>query len=164
MYLINNYDPLTIPEHLEFQPVMDGDKQATDFDGQKKFKLFINGEPVKCINQHLRSCSWPCDDYVIPENRVGRLMQGFANLATKFPFEVRNFEYNGFMGKMLPGVAEYRAQFLRWSGDPGVAVMICSDGKERFIPTFAIEGAHLALPMDDTEFEDKVMFGCPSNS
>ncbi|RLF87253.1 hypothetical protein DRN34_02245 [Thermococci archaeon] len=61
-------------------------------------------------------------------------------------------------------MAPYRAQFIRWSGDPGVAVMQCSDGKERFIPTFALRGAYLALPNDNTAFEDKLMFGRVSNS
>jgi len=164
MFLINDYTPMTIPEQLEFRPVIEDGKHVTNLDGEKKFQLFINGEPVKCICQHMDSCTWPPDDYILPESRVQDIKDGFASLTEEFPFKIRNFSYNGFFGRTEEGYAPYRAQFLRWSGDPGVAVMSCSDGEDRFIPTYALEGPHLAIPPDNTAFEDKLMFGYASTS
>jgi hypothetical protein len=77
-------------------------------------------------------------------------------------YEVENFSYNGFMGQRLPGKALYKAKFIRWTSDPGVGAFICSDGKERLIPTFALVGDHSGLPEQD--FRHKVFFGSPSHS
>lgn len=80
--------------------------------------------------------------------------------------DVRNFEYNGFFGSLHPGYAEYKAKFVQWTNDPGIALCECSDGKSRFIPSFAIERnkecAVKHLPKQD--FSNKVMFGVPSTS
>jgi len=53
---------------------------------------------------------------------------------------VINFSYNGFSGRVTGGYANYTAEFKEWTEDPGVAVCLCSDGVERLIPTFALEG------------------------
>lgn len=53
--------------------------------------------------------------------------------------KVKNFNYDGLFGRETGGYAEYTAWFSRWTEDPGVAVCLCSDGKERLIPTFALE-------------------------
>ena len=57
--------------------------------------------------------------------------------------KVRNFEYNGFCGKLLDGYTSYTANFKEWTSDPGVATFTCSDGEDRLIPTFAMEGEEL---------------------
>ena len=80
----------------------------------------------------------------------------------KITFEVGNFTYNGFCGQHLPGKAPYTATFIRWTDDPGVAIFLCSDGKERLIPTFAIIGDTSGLPKQD--YSNKVYFGSPSHS
>lgn len=54
-------------------------------------------------------------------------------------YKVKNFTYNGFFGKTEEGFTEYTAIFKEWTKDPGIAIFSCSDGKERMIPTFAIE-------------------------
>lgn len=53
-------------------------------------------------------------------------------------FEVNNFIYNGFYGKVLKGKAPFTATFSKWTNDPGIAKCNCSDGKERLIPSFAL--------------------------
>lgn len=53
--------------------------------------------------------------------------------------KVKNFTYNGFSGRLTGGYAEYTAVFKEWTEDPGVAICSCDDGKERLIPTFALE-------------------------
>lgn len=52
--------------------------------------------------------------------------------------KVKNFTYNGFMGQEKKGYAPYKATFVKWTEDPGIMLMKCSDGKERLVPSFAI--------------------------
>jgi len=81
--------------------------------------------------------------------------------------KVRNFEYNGFMGRMLKGYAKFKVvSFIEWTTDPGIGKFGCSDGKERLIPSFAfikclkkLEGVIPEQPK-----ENLVMFGAPSGS
>jgi len=82
----------------------------------------------------------------------------------KFPHNVCEFNYNGFMGTHTEEkLMKYKAKFIRWSGDPGVAIMMCSDNIERNIPTYAIDYSFL-LPKDETKQEDKLLFGRGSKS
>jgi len=53
---------------------------------------------------------------------------------------VSNFVYDGFGGMLKPGYAPYTATLKEWTLDPGVGLFTCSDGKERLIPSFAVEG------------------------
>lgn len=75
--------------------------------------------------------------------------------------KVKNFSYNGFSGRKLDGFATYTAEFKEWTDDPGVAKFTCSDGKERLIPTFAIEVEDRNFPPQP---KTKTLFGQPSNS
>jgi hypothetical protein len=76
-------------------------------------------------------------------------------------FSVRNFKYNGVVGKLLPGIAPYLAQFRGWTLDPGVGRFDCSDGKRRLIPTFALVEERSSLPKQPPS---AVIFGKPSHS
>ena len=77
--------------------------------------------------------------------------------------KVKNFSYNGFCGSITGGYANYVAIFKEWTKDPGVAVCACSDGNDRLIPTFALEGFDLkAYP--EQSHEDMCYFGTPSKS
>jgi len=80
----------------------------------------------------------------------------------RLTFEVNNFAYNGFMGQHLPGKAPYTATFIKWTRDPGVAECLCSDGKVRLIPSFALQGDRSRLP--EQSMEHKIYFGLPSHS
>jgi len=53
---------------------------------------------------------------------------------------IYNFEYNGFCGRRTGGAASYTAQFIDWTNDAGIALMRCSDGRDRRVPAYAIEG------------------------
>ena len=79
-----------------------------------------------------------------------------------YPYTVTNFTYNGFMGTVLKGTTSYKVAFSNWTGDPGIARMICSDGKARLIPTFALRNNVISLPPDNVE--NRVLFGRPSRS
>jgi len=93
---------------------------------------------------------------------------------TKVEFKVKNFEYNGFCGKDLPGFADYTVVFKKWTKNPGVGVFKCSDGKERLIPSFALfmNGARLTHDMEhgipeqprERGKEGKMLFGSPCKS
>jgi hypothetical protein len=58
----------------------------------------------------------------------------------KDKIRIRNFEYNGFMGKTTGGWASFTGEFIRYTNDPGIALYKCSDSKERLIPGWAAEG------------------------
>jgi hypothetical protein len=84
---------------------------------------------------------------------------------------IRNFAYNGFTGNLTGGSAPYTATFKEWTEDPGIALMECSDGKERRVPAWAIEGFKAAdYPKQDTSAaraiaeKNLIHLGAPSNS
>lgn len=74
--------------------------------------------------------------------------------------KVLNFTYNGFSGKLTGGIASFTAEFIKWSGDPGVAICACSDGVERYIPTFVL----IDPPELPVQEKTGVIFGIPSSS
>lgn len=80
-------------------------------------------------------------------------------------FKVQNFEYNGFYGQSKDGLADYYAEFIEWTSDPGVGRFRCSDGVERIIPTFAL----ICTKKNNINHLPKqpktgVMFGAPCSS
>jgi hypothetical protein len=76
--------------------------------------------------------------------------------------QVQNFSYNGFSGQLFNNVADYTAEFLEWTNDPGIAKCKCSDGKIRNIPSFAL------LEFKETDYPKQkktgIIFGTPCNS
>lgn len=78
-------------------------------------------------------------------------------------YKVKNFNYNGFYGKELVGLAGYTAEFKKWTNDPGIAVCQCSDGQERLIPTFALVGCKVK-DLPEQSMKNKEIFGSPSHS
>jgi hypothetical protein len=79
-------------------------------------------------------------------------------------YAVRNFDYNGFFGSISEGYVKYRATFKHWTSDPGVAMCKCTDGLERLIPTFALEGFNVKDYRKQTYENGKTMFGMPCKS
>lgn len=78
--------------------------------------------------------------------------------------KVKRFTYNGFCGRTIKGYAKYTAEFKEWTEDPGVAICTCSDGKDRLIPTFALEGFNSAA-YPKQNMENKFMYmGKPCKS
>ena len=78
--------------------------------------------------------------------------------------KIRNFEYNGFFGRCLPGYAPYTGEFVEWTNDPGIAKFSCSDGKTRLIPSYAVEGGLPKKPDPDHEASELLYFGPSSSS
>jgi hypothetical protein len=77
-------------------------------------------------------------------------------------YQVENFKYNGFMIKPEKGIANYTATFKNWTNDPGIVNCLCSDGKERLIPSCCLIGDKSNLPSQD--MSNKVIFGVISKS
>lgn len=75
---------------------------------------------------------------------------------------VKNFNYNGFFCQCLKGYAKYTAEFKEWTDDPGIAVCVCSDGKERLIPSCQLEG--FDYDAHPKQGNTGVLFGSPSHS
>ena len=112
--------------------------------------------------------------YLIPtlmrfkKKQAWSVLDMLMRLNYPFPYQVTKFEYNGFAGSGDETVVmSYNARFKAWTGDPGVAVMTCSDGEERLIPTFAMRYSFLTLPNDMTRVEKSgqtTFFGAASKS
>mgnify|MGYP003421031594 FL=1 len=82
-------------------------------------------------------------------------------ITEEFNFQVENFIYNGFMVIPKKGFANYKAKFLQWTSDPGVAKCECSDGELRLIPSCCLIGDSLTLPIQE---KTNLIFGQPSKS
>lgn len=71
----------------------------------------------------------------------------------KFPTinSVENFKYNGFSVLSKPGFAKYRiVKFLNWTNDPGIGKFLCTDKKERLIPTCCLSNKFIkTLPKQE---------------
>lgn len=92
-----------------------------------------------------------------------------SNVLSEFPLIIHNFVYNGFCGQDRPGYAKYTAKFIKWTNDPGVIEAECSDGKLRYIPSFAIKDAseHLQSEPDYKKMKEDgtfLYFGYSSSS
>lgn len=133
---------------------------TVSFEQEKdQFFLLIDGQRQFYTGKYL--CGTPYKHPMsFDKDEVDEVYEILSRDGEEFPFKIRNFTYNGFFGKEEKTFMKERGRFLRWSGDPGVAVMLLDSGKEKLVPTFAIPGSCL-LPKDETE---KVLFGQPSNS
>jgi hypothetical protein len=81
----------------------------------------------------------------------------------KYPLTITNFTYNGFFGKTLNGLTKYKARFNQWTNDPGIVLCDCSDGKQRLIPTFAMDISFI-LPHQSIKEGEMQLFGIASKS
>ena len=131
----------------------------------KGTQLTIDGKPLFMTGKYLDGKSYKIPVILNDSNEIIKLIAITASYdaGKNFPHPISNFSYNGFMGTQEKGMAPYTAKFIKWSGDPGVVIMNCSDGKERYIPTYAVGGWAL-FPKDPTKTGNKTLFGRPSNS
>ena len=144
-YIIKDYIPLTIPKSINFNKLKNG-----------LFTIEINEEVITSILKFGKATP-----VYIREDECQAVKEVFMSHNKIYPHMIKNFVYNGFTGKLAKGTAPYKAKFINWTGDPGIARMLCSDGRVRLIPTFALKGGGFSLPYDDT---NKKMFGVASSS
>ena len=83
--------------------------------------------------------------------------------------KIKNFNYNGFFVESLLGIAPYKAiKLVKWTNDPGIGEFLCSDGKNRLIPScqLSIEFINSQPPRIklDPFTGNGVFFGSPAHS
>lgn len=88
---------------------------------------------------------------------------------SEYPLKIRNFIYNGFYGQEKSGYTKYTGKFIKWTNDAGIAEIECSDGKHRYIPSWAITDSNTLLPPqpDYKKMKEEgtfMWFGYPSHS
>lgn len=150
-YIIKDYIPLTIPKSINFNKLMDS-----------IFMIEVNGEVITFVSERPDGTKiGKATPVYIREDECQAVRETFMSHDKVYPHSIKNFGYNGFTGRLTKGMAPYKAVFVNWTGDPGIARMLCSDGRVRLIPTFALKGGGFSLPYDDT---NKKMFGVASNS
>jgi hypothetical protein len=163
-----SYTPGTVPDKITIEHCDGHQDKVKHYEEGQDFSIFVHGSPIGYRRQYMdRSYIEPTIAF-FTSDVAKEIVAQFKQLNDEFPFKVIGFEYNGFMGNTDPNeTMPYRVRFVKWSGDPGVAVMACSDGKERLIPTFAMPGAHWCLPVDMTRVEgdgNTTLFGAASKS
>jgi hypothetical protein len=84
-------------------------------------------------------------------------------------YQVQNFTYNGFYVTSRMGIASYKVEkLINWTKDSGIGLFLCSDKKERLIPTCQLSREFLNELPPQPKLEplkgDGVLFGTPSNS
>lgn len=125
----------------------------------KNGQVHKNGVPLFREGRYL--CGAPYKQEVKASEE--QIAEANENLTKEYPLTIKKFTYNGFFGRAFDEIMPYKAKFIKWSGDPGVALCMCDDQKERLIPTFAITTSFV-LPKDETPKEEKLLFGIASNS
>ena len=83
----------------------------------------------------------PCIVNSFPQLRQIRLIAENIEGGLRFPHPVSGFYYDGYDARLYDRMEPYRARFVSWAENPGVAFMECDDGVTRRIPTFALPGA-----------------------
>lgn len=169
---IEDYNFMSAPKDIRIEKLTKGviaQFHQGKYDTSKgMYAIVINGQ-VLCYHQQYTNQSDLLPTLFRFTKRDAETMVGmFMRLNYPFPYEVCLFEYNGFMGTVNEETRmPYNARFNGWSGDPGVAVMDCSDGEQRLIPTFAIKYSFPTLPNDMTRVEGSghtQFFGAASKS
>jgi hypothetical protein len=87
----------------------------------------------------------------------------------KMDRSVQNFIYNGFFVQLLPNKTKYTVNSLiNWTQDPGIGLFLCSDKKERLIPSCCLSKDFLLTQKKRPKlnpFKGKgVLFGEPAKS
>ena len=90
---------------------------------------------------------------------------GGVNHNVEFPTfdSIENFVYDGLFVESKKGFAKYKVvSLVEWTNDPGIGKFLCSDGKERLIPSCQLTKEFLSkLPKESVK---GVLFGQPSKS
>jgi len=144
------------------------------YDDEKKearyrwFGVIINGELLCFYRQYANQSKLTPTLLRYTKKEAWAVVNMFKRLNYPFPYQVCSFEYNGFFGKGDDKVVmPYTARFKQWSGDPGIAIMSCSDGEERHIPTYAMKHSFETMPNDLTRVQGSghtTFFGSASKS
>ena len=113
-----------------------------------------SGGGVNCFGEKLNKCPVIINSEIL-NNCIEASQNGFH--------KVRNFQYNGFYGRLLEGYAKYTISSPMKTSDPGIYKCISSDGKTKYIPSYAIEGIEIVYKPKET-LDIPSLFGVASQS
>lgn len=137
-------------------------EKNSNVENENEFFLLIDGIRQKRTGQF--ACGTPFSrDIIVNYEEMQAALKILQSDGDEYPFKIKKFKYNGFYGSLKEGFIKENARFLRWSTDPGVAVMLLNSGKTLFVPTFAIPGSCL-FPVDETPQSEKLLFGAASEA
>jgi hypothetical protein len=171
---IKGYDFRSVPKMIDMVRLTNEDRKRfyrSEYHRpyqDQPFGILVNGQLLCYHQQFMDQSRLTPSLYCASEEHAIGVVRQFLRLDQEFPYEVCKFKYDGFGGTSDKNVImPYRAAFDCWTGDPGVAMMKCSDGERRFIPTFAIKYSFATLPNDLTRVHGDgapVFFGSASKS
>lgn len=133
-YIIRNYKPLTIPNSIDFEKITEHD-----------FILKINGSEVKIVdetNLYEKYNKIEPKSVHLTKSECKDVKEEFDAQEDPYPYSII---YNKLEGKQLP----HKAAFINWSDTPGVARMLCSNGRVFLVPVSALKGRGFSLPYND---------------
>lgn len=163
-----DYKPGTVPLKIAIEHCVGHQDKVRNYEEGEDYSIFINDSPIGYRRTFMDMSYINPDIAFFTIERAKEVLAQFMRLDEEYPFKVVEFSYNGFGGQCNPDITmPYRARFVRWSGDPGIAIMACSDGEERYIPTYAMPCSHWCLPNDMTRVEGNghvQLFGAASKS
>jgi hypothetical protein len=150
-YVIKDHTPYTVPGVISAIPLTAEElkePQAAKRRASEKSKLYwlsINNQTVMYVAEYLDVARE--QKVIVTLEQFISVKEAYEVLASDAPFPLAlfNFEYNGFFGKELPGSPEYTGKFVKWTSDPGIVLLACSDGKDRLVPTYAIDLPYFSL-------------------
>ncbi len=170
-YIIKDHTPYTVPGVISAIPLTEDELKESQVvkryapEEDKLYWLSINNQTVTHVCEFLDGARE--QKVIVTLEQFCSIKKAFDTLASdnSFPLALFNFEYNGFSGKVLPDSPEYTGKFIRWTSDPGIVLLGCSDGKERLVPTFAIDLSYVSLVLPQPEpGAPKTLFGAASRS
>ena len=127
----------------------------------EKYLILLNGEMQIYHGEYL--CGTKYQRVITAgEDDKNAALEVLSKDGDEFPFRIKKFSYNGFFGNAEDSYIKETGRFVKWTGDPGIALMMLSNGKLLSVPTFAIPGSVL-IPIDET-YSQKIIFGKPSQA
>jgi len=151
---IRGYDFLKPPDDIKVIKLTEEDIDTyakSQWDKPGEYVIAINNQ-VLCYNRQYKTSSERQPHlFRFDLEEAASVAQALRRLDQPYPYDVFKFDYDGFNGNVDEDhIMHYRAGFLGWTGESGIGMFECSDGKIRAIPTFAIKHGKEILPNDTT--------------
>lgn len=123
-------------------------------------QLVVDGKPiysgggVNCFNEPMKVWKVTVDKKTLNQCKEAYITHRFR---------IRNYEYNGFMGKLHDGYADFVGFEVKELNDGGTYEVLTSDNTVKYVPSWAIEGIQIMYKPKETK-EIPVLFGFADTS
>ena len=170
-YVIKDHTPYTVPGVISAITItgeeFDEPQVLRRYASEKEtlYWLSVNNQTVMYVAEYLDGARE--QKVIVTLEQFLWVKKAFEVLSSDdpFPLALLNFEYNGFSGKELPESPGYTGRFVKWTDDPGIVLLSCSDGKERLVPTYAIDLPYFSLAAPQPKPRTQTtLFGVASRS